>query len=97
MDVAGTVESVGREVERLRVGDEVMAVASPRRPEGGAQVALLVVRAASVVPIPDGASVAEASTLPMDGLTARYGLELLGIGSGGALAVTGGAVCSPPT
>jgi NADPH2:quinone reductase len=91
MDAAGTVESVGPGVERLRVGDEVMAVTSPRRPEGGAQVALLVVPAASVVPIPDGASVAEASTLPMNGLTARFGLELLGVAPGGAVAVTGGA------
>ena len=91
MDAAGTVESVGPDVERLRVGDEVMAVTTPRRPEGGAQVALLVVPAASVVPIPAGASAAEASTLPMNGLTARYGLELLGIAPGGALAVTGGA------
>jgi NADPH2:quinone reductase len=76
MDAAGTVESVGPGVERLR---------------GGAQVALLVVPAASVVPIPDGASVAEASTLPMNGLTARFGLELLGVAPGGAVAVTGGA------
>ena len=38
------------------VGDEVMAAVSPRRPEGGAQQELLVVPAASVVPIPDGAT-----------------------------------------
>ena len=31
---AGTVESLGEDVERLRVGEEVMAAVSPRRPEG---------------------------------------------------------------
>ena len=56
MDAAGVVESVGPDVDRLAVGDEVMAAVSPRRPEGGAQQELLVVPAASVVPIPDGAT-----------------------------------------
>jgi NADPH:quinone reductase len=91
MDAAGTVEAIGPGVRRLRVGDEVMAVTTPRRPEGGAQVELLVVPEASVVQIPAGVSVAEASTLPMNGLTARLGLELLGLRPGSVLAVTGGA------
>ena len=73
MDAAGIVESVGPDVDRLSVGDEVMAAVSPRRPEGGAQQELLIVPAASVVPIPDGATLAEAATLPMNGLTARLG------------------------
>jgi NADPH2:quinone reductase len=67
MDAAGIVESVGEDVERLRVGEEVMAAVSPRRPEGGAQAELLEVPAASVVPIPDGATLEQASTLPMNG------------------------------
>src|SRR3954463_14867501 len=71
MDAAGVIESVGDGVERLKVRDEVMAVVTPRRPDGGAQIELLVVPAASVVPIPSGATLAQASTLPMNGLTAR--------------------------
>lgn len=91
MDAAGIVESVGPDVDRLGVGDDVMAAVSPRRPEGGAQQELLLVPAASVVPIPDGATLTEAATLPMNGLTARLGLELLGLNGGETLAVSGGA------
>ncbi len=91
MDAAGTVEAVGDGVDRLHVGDEVMAAVSPRRPEGGAQADLVVVPAAAVVPVPDGATLQQASTLPMNGLTAKLGLELLGLQAGHTLAVTGGA------
>ena len=91
MDAAGIVESVGDDVERLQVGEEVMAVVSPRRPEGGAQAELLVVPSASVVRIPDGTTLQQASTLPMNGLTALLGLELLGLQAGQTLGVTGAA------
>src|SRR3954466_4332703 len=91
MDAAGVVESVGAGVDRLSAGDEVMAAVSPRRPEGGAQAELIVVPAASVVRVPDGATLAQAATLPMNGLTAMLGLDLLALGEGATLAVTGGA------
>jgi len=91
MDAAGVVESVGDRVDRLAPGDEVMAAVTPRRPEGGAQAELIVAPAASVVAIPRGASLVEAATLPMNGLTAMLGLELLDLPSGATLAVTGGA------
>ena len=91
MDAAGTVESVGHAGGRLTVGEPVMAVVSPWLPEGGAQAELVVVRAASVSPVPPGASAPEAATLPMNGLTALEGLRMLDLASGSALAVTGGA------
>jgi NADPH:quinone reductase-like Zn-dependent oxidoreductase len=72
-------------------GAEVMGVVLPWRPEGGAQAEQVVVPAASVVPIPDGASLEQAATLPMNGLTAKLGLELLGLPEGATLLVTGGA------
>ena len=60
-----------------------MAAVMPRRPEGGAQAQLLVVPAASVVPTPEGATTLEqAATLPMNGLMALRGLELLGLEPG---------------
>ncbi len=91
MDAAGTIESVGENVARLSVGERVMAAVTPRRPEGGAQAQLIVVPAASVVPIPDGATLEQAATLPMNGLTAKLGLQLLDLRAGQTLAVTGGA------
>src|SRR3954447_9819047 len=91
MDAAGVVESVGEGVARLSAVDAVMAAVTPRRPEGGAQAELIVVPAASVVRVPDGATLAQAATLPMNGLTALLGLELLALPEGATLAVTGGA------
>ena len=91
MDAAGVVESVGAGVARLKVGQEVMAAVSPRRPEGGAQAELVVVPAASVVAIPHGVTLEQAATLPMNGLTALRGLELLDLAAGQSLAVSGGA------
>jgi NADPH:quinone reductase len=91
MDAAGVVEAVGAGVEHVAVGDEVMAALGPRRPDGGAQAELVVVPAASVLPIPEGATLEQAATLPMNGLTAFHGLELLDLPAGGTLAVTGGA------
>ena len=91
MDAAGEVESVGASVDRLLVGEQVMAVVNPFRPEGGAQQELLVVPAASVAAIPDGATLAQASTLPMNGLTAMHGVEMLDLHEGDTLAVAGGA------
>jgi NADPH2:quinone reductase len=91
MDAAGIVESVGAGVAHVRAGDKVMAVVLPNRPEGGAQAAQVVVPAASVASIPNGVSFAQASTLPMNGLTALLGLELAGLKEGESLAVSGGA------
>src|SRR3954453_4946050 len=91
MDAAGTVEAVGEGGDRLRAGEQVMAAVMPRRPEGGAQAEQIVVPAASVVAIPEGATLEQAATLPMNGLTALLGLELLGLDEGQTLAVTGGA------
>ena len=91
MDAAGIIESVGTGVSRLRPGEKVMAAVMPRRPEGGAQAQHIVVPAASVVPMPEGVSFAEAATLPMNGLTALRALELAELKTGRFLAVTGGA------
>lgn len=91
MDASGIVEMLGDGVTDLRLGQEVMAATSPRRADGGAQTELLVVPAACAVPIPAGVSLQAAATLPMNGLTAILGLEMLGLAPGETLAVSGGA------
>lgn len=91
MDVAGVVDEIGEgTVTDLRVGDDVMAIVLPSGSHGGYSE-LLALPAGSVVRIPKGATYAEACTLPMNGLTARLSLDLLGLASGQTLAVTGAA------
>lgn len=68
-----------------------MAIVWPLRREGGAQAELVVVPSESVAPAPAGTTVAQAATLPMNGLTVRRALDLLGLQPGGTLAVTGAA------
>jgi NADPH2:quinone reductase len=54
----------------------VIAAVNPVRPEGGAQSQHIVVPAASVVPVPEGVSLAQASILLMTGLTALNALQI---------------------
>ncbi|MPY95617.1 MAG: zinc-binding dehydrogenase [Acidimicrobiia bacterium] len=91
MDVAGVLDEVGPDVRtELVVGDDVMAIVLPSGSHGGYSERL-VVPVESVARTPAGASYAEASTLPMNGLTARMALDMLGLRPGQALAVTGAA------
>jgi NADPH2:quinone reductase len=87
MDAAGEVIEVGDDVDHVSVGDTVMAVVMPH----GAYREDLVVRGSAVVPVPAGADPVAASTLPMNGLTARRALNLMGLKAGEVLAVTGSA------
>src|ERR687885_290330 len=91
MDVAGVVDEVGEGVGTgIAVGDRAMAVVVPSGAHGGYRESL-VVPAGSVVRAPAGASDVEASTLPMNGLTARSALDLMALQPGDVLAVTGAA------
>src|SRR5207302_108410 len=76
----------------LHVGDHVMAIVLPHG-SYGAYSELLVMPAESVARVPAGAGDVEASTLPMNGLTARLALDLLDLRPGQTLAVTGAAGC----
>lgn len=92
LDVAGTVDEIGPDTRTsLAVGDRVMAMVNPTRPEGGGYAEWVVLPEASVARAPHGASHAEAATLPMNGLTALHALDLLRLSSPGTLAVTGAA------
>jgi D-arabinose 1-dehydrogenase-like Zn-dependent alcohol dehydrogenase len=91
MDVAGIIDEVGSDVpDRLKVGDAVMAIVVPKGSHGGYREQI-VLDARSVVRVPAGKSHIEASTLPMNGLTARLSLDLLKLSPGQVIAVTGAA------
>lgn len=83
MDAVSVVDAVGEGVSAWQYGDEVMAMVIPYRPEGGAYAEQLVV--------PAGASMTQASTLPMNALTARTTLDRLALAPGATPAVTGAA------
>jgi NADPH:quinone reductase len=91
MELAGVVDAIGPETEWL-VADRVMAIVLPTRTGRGAQAEQVVVPADSVAPMPNEETAFEAAaTIPMNGLTARRALDLLGLQVGQALAVTGAA------
>jgi NADPH:quinone reductase len=91
MDAAGVLDQIGDGVSAdLAVGDHVMAIVLPHGAHG-AYSELVVVPAESVARVPARAGDAEASTLPMNGLTTRLALDLLGLRPGQTLAVTGAA------
>lgn len=92
MDAAGVIDAIGPGGDgRLKVGDEVIAVVSYLGPHKGAYAEQIVAPAASVVAKPKGSSFAAASTLLMNALTVRLGLDALGLRPGQTLAVTGAA------
>jgi NADPH:quinone reductase len=91
MDVAGIVDLVGPGTETsLRVGDPVMAMTIPIV-QGGAYADHVTVPVSWVVAAPEGLSLHEAATIPMNGLTALQGIEVLGLEAGDTVAVTGSA------
>ena len=90
MDIAGIVDEVGAGVTTgVKAGDRVMAMVCPDG-QHGAYREQIVLDQRAVVPAPAGTSHEEACTLPMNGLTARLSLDLLGLKPGQSLAVTGG-------
>ena len=89
MDAAGIVDQLGEGVETdIKIGDEVMAMVVPSG-NYGAYREQIVLNQNAVVRAPKGTSHVEACTLPMNSLTARLSLDLLGLKEGQVLAVTG--------
>ncbi len=90
MDAAGTVDEIGEgTVTTYGIGDAVMAIVLPG--PHGAYSEYIVVPAESAVRIPKNVSIVEASTLPMNGLTARLSLDQLALHAGQTIAITGAA------
>jgi NADPH:quinone reductase len=90
MELAGTIDAVG-DGSTWQVGERVLGITLPMRTGRGAQSEFTVLPADSVVRVPDSTSLEEAATLPMNGLTARRALDLMGLRNGETLLVTGAA------
>jgi NADPH:quinone reductase-like Zn-dependent oxidoreductase len=90
-EFAGHIYNLGANVSGLAAGQAVMGAVNPRRPGGGSHAEYVSVPASSVVGIPTGADLAQAATLPMNGLTAFLVLDALALPAGSTILVTGGA------
>src|SRR6516164_2385480 len=91
MDLAGVIDAVGPEVSGWQAGDRVMAAVSPWVPGGGAQAEYVLVDGDQLARVPDGIPLEAAATLPMNAMTVRSALDMLGLRPGQTLAVTGSA------
>lgn len=92
MDLAGVIDAVGPDVSReWRRNDRVMAAVSPWVPGGGAQAEYALVAEDQLARVPDGISLEAAAALPMNGMTMRTALDMLGLRPDQTLAVTGAA------
>lgn len=90
-DAAGVLDEIGEGVDTdLRIGENVMAIVAPSGAHG-AYSEQVNVPIESVARAPAGATDVQASTLPMNGLTARLALDVLGLQPGQTIAVTGAA------
>ncbi len=91
MDLAGVIDAAGPGASAWHPGDRVMAAVSPSRPGGGAQAEYVLVAGDQLALVPEGISLEAAATLPMNGMTVRNALDMLGLRPGQTLAVTGSA------
>ena len=90
MELAGTVDAVASDAN-WSVGERVLGITLPMRTGRGAQSEYTVLPADSLVRVPEGVSLEQAATLPMNGLTARRALDLMALTPGQTLLVTGAA------
>ena len=87
-DVAGYVRQVGPEVRRIAVGDPVVGLRD-RLGAPGAHAEYVLLDEGAVAPAPRSVTMAEAATLPLNGLTADGCLTATGVGRGATVLVTG--------
>lgn len=91
-DLAGEVVAVGEDADTtLRPGDRVVGMIpwAPIRARVGAYAELAAVDPAWLAPLPDGLEDPTAAALPLSGLTARQGLDLVGLAPGARVLITG--------
>jgi NADPH:quinone reductase-like Zn-dependent oxidoreductase len=90
-DAAGVVERVGPAVTWFKPGDKAYGYCRRHELEFGTYAEYVSVPEGYLAHMPEGLSFEEAAALPLTGLTAHQGLEILGLRGGEYLFVTGGA------
>jgi NADPH2:quinone reductase len=92
MDFAGTVDALGDDCSgRLHLDDHVMGISNPLSRLGGSYADYVIVSEAAAVTVPAGADLFAATTILMNGLTARLAVDAITPGPDRVLAVTGSA------
>ncbi|WP_026412285.1 NADP-dependent oxidoreductase [Actinomadura oligospora] len=91
LDAAGEIDAVGPGVDRLAAGDRVVGLRDRLLMPTGAHAEAIVLDADAVVHAPRTLDAAHAATLPLNGLTAFQGLDLLDLRPGASVLVTGAA------
>src|SRR6201995_5263709 len=90
-DLAGVVDALGPGVDRFTTGDMVIGMRDLLPARVGAQAEQVVLDIDAVAPAPRNVTPVEASTIPLNSLTADQALDLLALRSGQWLLVTGAA------
>jgi NADPH:quinone reductase-like Zn-dependent oxidoreductase len=90
-DAAGVVEAVGPAVTWFKPGDRAYGYCRRHELHFGTYGEYTTVPEGYLAHIPDGVSPTEAGALPLAGLTAHQGLEMVGLRGGETLFLTGGA------
>ncbi|MFD8289879.1 NADP-dependent oxidoreductase [Streptomyces lavendulae] len=88
-DVAGVVEETGPGVTEFAVGDRVIGLRDRLDVPLGTYAESVVLDAGAVARAPGSVPATAAATLPLNGLTAWQGLDLLGAAPGATVLVTG--------
>ncbi|MFC3451469.1 NADP-dependent oxidoreductase [Amycolatopsis speibonae] len=90
-DVAGPIDAVGDGVTGFATGDAVIGLRDRPSAALGTHAEFVVLDASAVTAAPQTASLSEAATLPLNGLTAAQALDLLDLPPGATVLVTGAA------
>lgn len=90
-DVAGHVDAVGAHVTSFAVGDAIVGLRDLLFEVPGAAADCVILDEHGIAEAPRAASMAEAATAPLAGLTAARSLTLAGLRPGQTLLVTGAA------
>jgi NADPH:quinone reductase len=90
-DLAGVIDAVGPGTDQFKAGDAVIGMRDLLTAPVGAQAEQVVLDSDAVAPAPRSVPAAEASTIPLNGLTAVQALDLLALRAGQWLLVTGAA------